>query len=613
MKSVFVKINGFGEDVGDYFLIFADIGGTYPTFASKSDLLTGITVVVDNDLATKIIIMCDPIGVCKDPYNNIELIIDAPTTTTTTTIAPTTTTTTTLAPTTTTTTLSPTTTTTTTCGAGPYYYDCGSGCMEFETCQPYPCVPCYFPTTTTTTTISSCELIVTIDCNVITGITTTTTTTLDPTTTTTTLAPTTTTTLSPTTTTTTTTLPILCLDTAAVVNFEQNGGGGLNQFKIDLTVPVSVTSDSNFIVSFTATRINTPFNTLYVNIGLTILNGNTTGVAYTNQGLVQTPIELYVITNVLINLYPIDQFTGIICSSTTTTTTTSAGTTTTTTTDPIPLLRITEVTTDCVNSDIIITIVGGLAPYYYSVDNGKTLIQSNNTTYTFINLTGGIYDVYVRDSNTSFDMWVEQNCNPVKVIFETVYFTQYANGQIYDENFVPYTTSFSATKSKGTLYSTSSTVLNGTTFLGWSLVDINGNKPSKLYINKINYLSKNYNYVHEFDHDTTVYAIFDKSGPAYKDFCYFPTPVGYAATDADLAYYCPNCSQTVRVYYNENQYNTIGFEKITWYKDVNLTITVDTGYYKLVSDTKTLIYRLANGLSTYGGSCPSEPNLLSCC
>jgi hypothetical protein len=195
MKSVFVKINGFGEDVGDYFLILADIGGAYPSFASKSDLLNGITIVVDNDLATKITIMCDPIGVCKDPYNNIQLIIDG-TTTTTTTLQPTTTTTT-LAPTTTTTTLAPTTTTTTTaigpptttttttCGPGPHYYDCGYGCMSWTYCIDY-CPPCNpFPTTTTTTTINSCELIVTIDCNVISG-TTTTTTTLAPTTTTTT-------------------------------------------------------------------------------------------------------------------------------------------------------------------------------------------------------------------------------------------------------------------------------------------------------------------------------------------------------------------------------------------------------------------------------------------
>jgi hypothetical protein len=276
-------------------------------------------------------------------------------------------------------------------------------------------------------------------------------------------------------------------------------------------------------------------------------------------------------------------------------------------------LRITNVVTNCTNSTINITITGGIAPYYYSVDNGKTLIQSTEQTYQFTDLTGGIYDVYVSDSNTSFDMWVEQNCNPVTVIFETVFLTQYSIGQIYDENFVPYTTSFSVTKDKDTLYNTSSTSLNGSSFLGWSLVDMSGNKPSKSQMNKVNYLTKNSNYTHLFDHNTTVYAIFDKSGPEFLDFCYFPTPVGYAATEADLEYYCPNCSQTVRVYYNESLYNTIGFEKITWYKDVNLTTPVDTGYYKLLSDTKTLIYRLANGLATYSGSCPNEPKLLTCC
>lgn len=493
------------------------------------------------------------------------------------------------------------------------------------------------PISTTTTTINpDCVLECTIICNVITGTTTTTTTiaptttttTIVPTTTTTTILPTTTTTILPTTTTTTTIiLPNLCLDTAAVVNFEQNGGSGLNQFKIDLTVPVPVTSDSNFVITFDANRINTPFNIINVSVALTILNGNTSGTAYSNYGLVQTPIEQYFITNTLINSYPIEQFNGVICASLTTTTTTTISPTstttsaistttttsaiTTTTTTSAPQFKISNVITDCTNSTVDITIINGVAPYYYSVDNGKTLVQSSNSTYAFTNLTGGIYDIYVRDSNGYFYLYEEQNCNQVTVVFETVYLSSYANGYIYNENSQPYSTSFSATRNKGTAYNTSSLGINSSTFLGWSLA-INGSKPTKSNLGNVNYLSKTSNYQHTFNYNTTVYAIFDKSGSKYLDFCYFSTTSGYIATDTDLAYYCPNCDQTRRVYFNENQYNTIGFEKITWYKDVNLSQVADPGYYKLLGATKTTIYRLQNGLAVYGGSCPNEPRLTTC-
>jgi hypothetical protein len=144
--NVLLKLNdGLGISLGPNFAITANIGTVNPSTLTKTQLLAGILVDVDN-LATTIKI--ESTGDCT---NSLILNISNPTTTTT--ASPTTTTT--IAPTTTTTTISPTTTTT------------------------------VAPTTTTTT------------------LATTTTTAAPTTTTTTNNLPTTTTTIAPTTTTTT--------------------------------------------------------------------------------------------------------------------------------------------------------------------------------------------------------------------------------------------------------------------------------------------------------------------------------------------------------------------------------------------------------------------------
>jgi len=160
--------SGLGSNLGPNFNLTADVGSVIPSTATKSELLAGKIVSVDN-IATQVTVTS--IGVC---YNSITQTIPcASTTTTTTTAAPTTTTTaspttttTTAAPTTTTTTVSPSsTTTTTTTTAAPTTTTTAA------------------PTTTTTSTTTAAPTT-----------TTTTTTTVAPTTTTTTASPTTTTT-----------------------------------------------------------------------------------------------------------------------------------------------------------------------------------------------------------------------------------------------------------------------------------------------------------------------------------------------------------------------------------------------------------------------------------
>jgi hypothetical protein len=173
--------SGLGSNLGPNFNLTANVGSVTPSTATKSELLAGKNVSVD-DIATQVTVTST--GVCA---NSITQTIPCPpltttTTSTTTTAAPTTTTTT-AAPATTTTTASPATTTTTTTAS--------PGTTTTTTAGP----------TTTTTTAAP---------------TTTTTTTAGPTTTTTTSAPTTTTTTSAPTTTTTTTIAPYCYTITSV-------------------------------------------------------------------------------------------------------------------------------------------------------------------------------------------------------------------------------------------------------------------------------------------------------------------------------------------------------------------------------------------------------------
>jgi len=125
------------------------------------------------------------------------------------------------------------------------------------------------------------------------------------------------------------------------------------------------------------------------------------------------------------------------------------------------------------------------------------------------------------------------------------------------------------------------------------------------------YETKSTNRTQLFDVNTTIYAIFDKSGAAFLDFCYDYTSSDYIANIADQSVYC-ECSNlsTITVYFNENDYNTYGFENITWYKDSNLTLTVDSGYYTL----SNIIYRLVGGGATpiKFGTCPPDSSELIC-
>lgn len=84
-KIVLVTLNsGLGADLGDDFVLSANTGTTFPTGATRTELLAGVSVTVDDDTATTITVTS--LGTCTNALN---LTITVQTSTTTsTTLAP---------------------------------------------------------------------------------------------------------------------------------------------------------------------------------------------------------------------------------------------------------------------------------------------------------------------------------------------------------------------------------------------------------------------------------------------------------------------------------------------------------------------------------------------
>jgi hypothetical protein len=141
--------------------------------------------------------------------------------------------------------------------------------------------------------------------------------------------------------------------------------------------------------------------------------------------------------------------------------------------------------------------------------------------------------------------------------------------------------SYRVTGSYGTLVSATAVVSSGSTFSGWSY--ISGSKISVFNTNNTVQLPLT-------NTGSVVYAIIDNNAISLS-FCYYNSnPIGTID--------CNTCSTTKSIYFNVNSLTgSNNYANVTWYKDSNLSILADAGYYKLTSTPgiSTPIYQVSAG------------------
>ena len=94
--------------------------------------------------------------------------------------------------------------------------------------------------------------------------------------------------------------------------------------------------------------------------------------------------------------------------------------------DKYTLIKINNYSIAASGNSIVVTMdatsgTGSISKYYYSIDNGKTFIESTDNTYTFSNLSTGIYDVkaYIVDSNNKSSSTVSKSIEITTIPFAT--------------------------------------------------------------------------------------------------------------------------------------------------------------------------------------------------
>jgi hypothetical protein len=266
-------------------------------------------------------------------------------------------------------------------------------------------------------------------------------------------------------------------------------------------------------------------------------------------------------------------------------------------------LKITNVTYDCGTSGVTITITGGTPNYQYSTNGGTTYESATAlTTYT-TSFTGSTFIAKVKDSYGAVDTWIEILCQATLTV-QPIYLDNLSEGYVtVSTGSTQYTESFTVNKNINQNVELSATTLNNTTFVGWSYYNNNKTKqPFKTQ--KAN--------TYKVVTNETIYALF-KNDSLYKlDFCFVATSLGYELTCAEREVFCQQCKTTVSIYFSKTDYETANgvVENIaTWYRNPELTLVANNGYYKLPKDNVNFnpsLFMVSGGTPISKGNCNDD-------
>jgi hypothetical protein len=262
---------------------------------------------------------------------------------------------------------------------------------------------------------------------------------------------------------------------------------------------------------------------------------------------------------------------------------------------PTGSLFITAMSYSCTTPSVRFNFTGGLSPYSASISrdaNGNPIWSYNHITTTPFDATsvpsGQIYYPAIKDAAGVIVQGSPMyDCATLDMTFKIDNsLSSLASGSIYYPA-IPVSgsqnrgTSYRVTGSKGTLVSATAVISSGSTFLGWSYAS--GSKNSIFTTDNTVQLPLT-------NTGSIVYAIIDKQ-VASSSFCYYTSnPIGTTA--------CDTCPTTKSIYFNANSITgSNNYANVTWYKDSNLSILADAGYYKLISTPgiSTPIYQVSAG------------------
>lgn len=158
---------------------------------------------------------------------------------------------------------------------------------------------------------------------------------------------------------------------------------------------------------------------------------------------------------------------------------------------------------------------------------------------------------------------------------------------------------FTVTGSKNQTITGNAYTGSNSTFVGWSSTPVfNVPRIFRLFRPVYNLIETSTTLNVDLEEENqTYYAIFD-CNVIEKKYCY--------TTSDNRNDICLECQEEKTIYFNKINYKNTGSEGITWYEDINLSITASDGYYYLSGSDNPIVYSCTTGSAEFELICEGD-------